>query len=50
VNEDNGDGVGIGLHVWEWEQFDKDRVVGWLSGRTSVSDWRTFTGLHQTCS
>ena len=21
-------------------------LVGWLSGRTSVSDWRTFTGLH----
>ena len=24
--------------------------VGWLSGRTSVSDRRTFTGLHRTCS
>ena len=23
---------------------------GWLSGRTSVSDRRTFTGLHRTCS
>jgi len=22
----------------------------WLSGRTSVSDRRTFTGLHRTCS
>jgi len=26
------------------------RLVGWLSGRTSVSDRRTFTGLHRTCS
>ena len=26
------------------------RVVGWLSGRTSVSDRRTFTGVHRTCS
>jgi len=25
-------------------------LVGWLSGRTSVSDRRTFTGLHRTCS
>ena len=25
-------------------------LVGWLSGRTSVSDWQTFTGLHRTCS
>ena len=24
--------------------------VGWLSGKTSVSDRRTFTGLHRTCS
>ena len=24
--------------------------LGWLSGRTSVSDQRTFTGLHRTCS
>jgi len=24
-------------------------LVGWLSGRTSVSDRRTFTGLHRTC-
>jgi len=22
------------------------KLVGWLSGRTSVSDRRTFTGLH----
>jgi len=22
----------------------------WLSGRTLVFDWRTFTGLHRTCS
>ena len=26
------------------------QLVGWLSGRTSVSDRRTFTGLHRTCS
>ena len=26
------------------------QLVGWLSGRTSVSDKRTFTGLHRTCS
>ena len=25
-------------------------MVRWLSGRTSVSDRRTFTGLHRTCS
>jgi len=25
-------------------------LLGWLSGRTSVSDRRTFTGLHRTCS
>ena len=25
-------------------------MVGWLSGRTSVSDRRTFPGLHRTCS
>jgi len=27
----------------------RDELVGWLSGRTSVSDRRTFTGLHRTC-
>ena len=27
-----------------------NKLVGWLSGRTSVSDRRTFTGLHWTCS
>ena len=26
------------------------QLVRWLSGRTSVSDRRTFTGLHLTCS
>ena len=26
------------------------RLVGWLSGWTSVSYGRTFTGLHRTCS
>ena len=26
------------------------KLVGWLSGRTSVSDRQTFTGLHRTCS
>jgi len=26
------------------------KLVGWLSGRTLVSDRRTFTGLHRTCS
>jgi len=25
-------------------------LVEWLSGRTSVSDRRNFTGLHLTCS
>jgi len=25
-------------------------LVEWLSGRTSVSDRRTFTDLHRTCS
>jgi len=25
-------------------------LVGWLNSRTSVSDRRTFTGLHRTCS
>ena len=27
-----------------------NQLVGWLSGRTSVSDRRTFTGPHRTCS
>ena len=26
------------------------RLAGWLSGRKSVSDRQTFTGLHRTCS
>jgi len=26
------------------------RLVGWLSGRTSVSERRTFTGLHRAFS
>jgi len=31
-------------------QLPHHKLVGWLSGRTSVSDRRTFAGLHRTCS
>ena len=27
-----------------------DQLVAWHSGRTSVSDWRTFPVLRLTCS
>jgi len=33
-----------------WPRSYLDYLIGWLSGRTSVSDWRTFTVLHRTCS
>ena len=33
-------------------EFDRVnvRLVAWHSGRTSVSDWRTFPVLRSTCS
>jgi len=30
--------------------LDKDELVAWHSGGTSVSDWRTFPVLRPTCS
>jgi len=39
---------------WPWSRVQRsDRytiTIGWLSGRTSVSNRRTFTGLHRACS
>ena len=37
------------LYLW-LDSIMIKALVGWLSGRTSVSDRRTFTGLHRTCS
>ena len=36
--------------VWLLSHYALSLLVGWLSGRTLVSDRRTFTGLHRTCS
>jgi len=35
-----------GLTMWQMWQW----LVAWHSGRTSVSDWRTFPVLRSTCS
>jgi len=34
----------------KWNISKTHKLVGWLSGRTLVSDQRTFIGLHRTCS
>jgi len=44
----SSDNLNIGrLHVsyWYWR-----KLVAWHSGKTSVSDWRTFPVLRSTCS
>jgi len=45
-----GDNNSYGLYVQLYTVLCVVKLVGWLSGRTSVSDRWTFTGLHRTCS
>jgi len=52
--ENRHDQQSVVMDFWRFTQTLKhsfiDRLLVWLSGRMSVSDRRTFPGLHLTCS